>query len=90
VLVVRLSPRDSYTGDALTYPRLYIAERLEAAFPATPEAMVMLAQGFADCAAIVDAILGTGMQGRVREPATSVIAAGPPGSRRRRRFAVQA
>jgi hypothetical protein len=77
VLVVCLSPRDSYPGKALTYLHLYIAERLEVAFPATPEAMVTLAQGLADCAVIVDAILGTGTQGRVCEPAASVIAAVP-------------
>jgi NAD(P)H-hydrate epimerase len=79
VRVVCLAPRDSYGGDARTYLALCLAERLAVAFPATAEEMRAHARGLADCAVIVDAILGTSARGPAREPIASAIAALPPG-----------
>jgi NAD(P)H-hydrate epimerase len=75
--VICLSPRDQYVGDALIYLNLCANEHLPLLFPATPDAMIEAARSLADCDLIVDAILGTGMRGPVREPIASVIAAIP-------------
>jgi NAD(P)H-hydrate epimerase len=79
VRVVCLSPRDSYVGDARTFLNLCLTERLNVSFPETPELMVESTVALSDCGLIVDAILGTGTRGQVREPIATVIGAVPSG-----------
>lgn len=65
VRVLLLAAPDDYRGDART--------NLERLPGAAPEAF--RAEALADAAVIIDAILGTGFSGTVRDPAASVIAA---------------
>jgi len=69
VVVCLLSPRDKIGGDALV--NLQIAERMELDLRRTEPADL----DFAGCDLIVDAILGTGLSGTVREPYAAAIAA---------------
>jgi NAD(P)H-hydrate epimerase len=79
VRVICLAPRDSYTGDSLTYLNVCLTAKLDVFFPDRLESMVELTRGLEDCDVIVDALLGTGITGQVREPFASVIHAIPAG-----------
>ena len=79
VRVICLSQAEDYVGDALIYLKLCLKRRLNVAFPKTQEEMVALTKGLSDCHLLVDALLGTGTRGQVREPFASVISAIPTG-----------
>jgi NAD(P)H-hydrate epimerase len=79
--VICLAQPDAYSGDALLYLNLCQKERLNLLFPKSPEEMVQETQNLRDCDLLVDALLGTGARGAVREPFASVIKAIPEGIR---------
>ena len=79
VRVVCLAQAEDYVGDALVYLKLCLKRRLSVLFPKSQEEMVALTKGLSDCNLLVDALLGTGTRGVVREPFASVIQAVPTG-----------
>lgn len=79
VRVICLAQPDAYVGDALTYLNLCRREKLNVLFPTNQDEMVSLTAELKDCDLIVDALLGTGTRGQVRDPFASVIKAIPQG-----------
>ena len=79
VHVVCLTQADTYVGDALTYLNLCLKRHLDFVFPKSQEEMVECTKNLSSCSILVDALLGTGTRGQVREPFASVINAIPKG-----------
>ena len=77
--VVLLAEPEDIRGDAAIFLRAYrrLGGRLEVA--ATEQAASRAVSGLSDCAALVDAILGTGISGEVRGVTRSAIEAWPAG-----------
>ena len=73
VRVVLLARRDDIHGDALTFLRVY--ERLggHVIEANAPDAAATAVHGLSECAVLVDAILGTGVQGEPRGVARAAI-----------------
>jgi len=64
---------DKLTGDAATNHAICVAMGLPPTLVADKRAATDAARRWGDCDALVDALLGTGFQGRVREPMDAVI-----------------
>lgn len=77
--VVLLAEPDEIRGDAATFLHAYrrLGGRLDVA--ASEQAASRAMSGLADCAALVDAILGTGISGEVRGVSRAAIDAWPDG-----------
>jgi len=77
--VVLLAEPEEIRGDAATFLRAYrrLGGRLDVA--ASEPAAARAVSGLSDCAALVDAILGTGISGEVRGVTRSAIEAWPDG-----------
>ena len=77
--VVLLAEPEDIRGDAATFLRAYrrLGGRLEVA--AMEPAAAQAVSGLADCAVLVDAILGTGISGEVRGVTRAAIEAWPAG-----------
>lgn len=75
--VIALAQPDTYVGDAQVYLKLCMTRRLPIEFPKTQEEAAQLTKGLSDQDLLIDALLGTGMRGEVREPFASVIRAIP-------------
>lgn len=79
VKVVCLAAENVYQGDALIYLKLCLNEKIDLVFPSEIEEMIQLTKSFESehYDLIIDALLGTGTRGQVREPFSSVIKAVP-------------
>jgi NAD(P)H-hydrate epimerase len=77
VQVICLSPQSSYVGDALIYLNLCLTQKLNVQFPESQAEMVSAVSQIPRNQIIIDAILGTGVRGTVRDPFASVISAIP-------------
>lgn len=75
--VILLAQPDDLKGDARAYMDAY--RRLGGAIQAVeePDAVAEAVAGLADCAVLIDAMLGTGIQGEVRDPFKSAMQAWP-------------
>ena len=73
--VVALAKEKDYVNDALLYLKLALKEDIPVRFPQSIEECVKEVQNLKDCDIIIDALLGTGTRGEVREPFKSVIQA---------------
>ena len=71
--VVALAKEQDYVNDALLYLKLALKEGIPVRFPSTVEQCVKEVENLNNCDIIVDALLGTGTRGEVREPFKSVI-----------------
>ena len=75
--VVALAKEQDYVNDALLYLKLALKEGISVKFPTTIEQCVDEVKNLNGCDLLVDALLGTGTRGEVREPFKSVIQAIP-------------
>lgn len=75
--VVLIAESDAVQGDAAVFMRVY--QRLGGVIEAAPNAAAEAVAQLADCATLVDALLGTGISGEVRGPIRAAIEAWPKG-----------
>jgi hydroxyethylthiazole kinase-like uncharacterized protein yjeF len=73
--VVALAKEAEYVNDALLYLKLALKEGINVKFPTGIDECVKETLALSDCDIIIDALLGTGTKGEVREPFKSVIKA---------------
>lgn len=73
VKVVALAKETEYINDALLYLKLALKEGINITFPDTVEKCIEETKKLDNCDLIVDALLGTGTRGEIREPFKSVI-----------------
>lgn len=81
VKIICLVNESFYQGDALVYLKLCLNEQIDVRFPSDQTEMVNLTKSLGNedkVDLIIDALLGTGTHGQVREPFASVISAIPP------------
>lgn len=77
VKVIALAQEKDYVNDALLYLKLALKEGIDIKFPVSVEEAVAATESLSNSDLIVDALLGTGTRGEVREPFKSVINAVP-------------
>ncbi len=76
--VVMLADPDDITGDARTFLDAYRKLGGFVRVAPQPRDVAAAMENLADCAYLVDAMLGTGVKGEVREPFKTAIASWPP------------
>lgn len=73
VNVVALAKEAEYVNDASLYLKLALKEGIPVKFPSGIDECVKETLALSDCDILIDALLGTGTRGEVREPFKSVI-----------------
>ena len=79
VRIVCLASPEQYVGDAAIYLKLCQNLHLNLIFPKDRNEAIQETEKMKECDLIIDALLGTGTRGTVREPFASVITAIPSG-----------